>query len=151
VDWYDAAIEYRRRARYRLSALPADWKRELVALMLVNREVNNGAYLQFLGNHGREMYVWARRALSAIGAKHMADVIDCCQAIVDAHLPAERQSYEELDELLPDPAYEQVLELSYAFMDYPDDVADLAERHYRALIDSDGGRPRKGKRRRREE
>jgi Domain of unknown function (DUF4375) len=148
VDWYDAAIEYRRRARYRLAALPADWKRELVALMLVNREVNNGAYLQFLGNHGREMYVWARRALSAIGAKHMADIIDCCQALVDAHLTAEGQSYEELDDLLPEPAYERVLELSYEFMGYPDDVGDLAESHYRDLIESDERRAGKAKRRR---
>jgi hypothetical protein len=137
VKWHDAAIGYYL-AYDDLTSLSTDWQRELVALMLVNRDVNNGAYLQFLGNHGREMYVWARRALSAIGAKHMADILDCCQALVDAHLTAEGQSYEELYDLLPEPAYVRVLELSYEFMGYPDDVGPLAESHYRALIESDG-------------
>jgi Domain of unknown function (DUF4375) len=71
VDWFDAASAYYKRTwRHdaRLSSLPAEWQRELVALMLANQDVNNGGYLQFFANHGREAYGYASRALKAIGA-----------------------------------------------------------------------------------
>lgn len=159
MDWYDVALEYYHQTPEdddTLSSLQADWQRELVALMLVNREVNNGGYLQFLSNHGREMYVLASRVLKKIGANKMADIIDRCQALVDEHFPSEGKSHDELNQIipnqiigrdgrtikdsgsvLPDSILNRVRELSYEFMDYPDDVADLAERHFRPLIDSD--------------
>jgi hypothetical protein len=159
MDWYDVAIEYYHQTPEdddNLSSLPADWQRELVALMLVNREVNNGGYLQFLANHGREIYVYASRALRKIGANKIADLIDRCQALVDEHFPSEERSSDELNQLLPnciidregrtikdagsvlpESVLKQIRELSYEFMDYPDDVAELAERHFRRLIESD--------------
>jgi hypothetical protein len=159
VDWYDAARGYYERTFAhdgRLSSLPADWQRELVALMLVNREVNNGAYLQFLVNRGRETYAYASRALKAIGARKMADIIDRCQALVDEHFPCEGKSSDELTQLLPNPVIgrdgrmvkeagsvlpesvvRRLSELSYEFMGYPDDVGELAESHYRLLIEAD--------------
>jgi hypothetical protein len=82
MDWYDAATEYYKRTfphDGQLSILPAVWQRELVALMLINQEVNNGGYLQFLANHGREAYEYASRALQAIGARRMAQIVDHCQ------------------------------------------------------------------------
>src|SRR5262245_28326665 len=116
--------------------------------MLVNREVNNGGYLQFFANHGREAYVYASRALKKIGARKMADLIDRCQALVDEHFPSEGKSYDERGQLLPnpvidregrvikdagsvlpDPVLERIRQLSYEFMGYPDDVAPLAQRH----------------------
>ena len=48
MDWYDAATRYNERTwphDGRLSSLSTEWLRELVALMLINREVNNGGYL----------------------------------------------------------------------------------------------------------
>lgn len=159
MNWYDAAIEYDKRTEMhggRLSLLPADWQRELAALMLVDREVNNGAYLQFLANQGRETYVYASRALKKIGAHKMADIIDRCQSLVDEHFPCEGKSSEELTQLLPNsvigrdgrtvkeagsvlPAsvIMRISELSYEFMRYPDDVGELAESHYRSLIEGD--------------
>ncbi len=63
MDWYEAAREYylSMPEDAGVSSLPAEWQRELVALMLVNREVNNGGYLQFLANHGRDAYEYASR------------------------------------------------------------------------------------------
>jgi hypothetical protein len=93
VDWYDAATAYYKRTwprDGRLSALPADWQRELVALMLVDRGVNNGAYLQFLANHGREAYEYASRALRTIGAGRMAEIIESCQALPSGELDPHR-------------------------------------------------------------
>jgi hypothetical protein len=159
VNWYDAACEYDKRTDAQngsLTSLPTEWQRELVALMLVNRDVNNGAYLQFLANNGRETYVYASRALRTIGAHSMADIIDRCQALVDEHFPSDGKSSEELSQLLPNPIIDckgrrikdagsvlpepivrRIYELSYEFMDYYDNVDELADRHYRTLIEGD--------------
>jgi hypothetical protein len=159
VDWYDAAGVYYERTwphDGRLTVLSAEWQRELVALMLVNREINNGGYLQFFVNHGREAYKYASRALKAIGARRMADIVDVCQALIDEHSPNTGHSHEEREALLPnqiigrdgqtvkepgsvlpDSVLERVLELSYEFMDYPEDVGDLAQAHYGPLIECD--------------
>lgn len=159
MDWDDAANVYYERTfphDGRLSSLPVEWQRELVALMLVNREVNNGAYLQFLANHGREAYEYASRALKAIGARRMAEIVDHCQALVDEHYPCEDRSSEELSILLPNPiigrdgrtvkeagsvlpesVLERIRELSYEFMSYPDAVGDLAQIHYGSLIEGE--------------
>ncbi len=157
MDWYEAASAYWLNTPddAGLESLPSEWQRELVALMLVNREVNNGGYLQFFVNHGREAYEYASRALRAIGARQMADIIDRCQAILDEHFLAEGRSADERNQLLPDriigrdgrtikepgsvlpeAVRARVLELSYEFMGYPDDVADLAQRHYGPLIEA---------------
>jgi hypothetical protein len=159
VDWYDAAgVYYERTWSHdgRLSVLPAEWQRELVALMLVNREVNNGAYLQFFANHGREVYEYASRALKLIGARRMAEIIDACQALIDEHSLSAGQSsgeragllpnriigrggqtVKEEGSALPDSVLERVSELSHEFMGYPDDVGDLAQAHYGSLIEGD--------------
>lgn len=159
MDWYDAASAYYKRTWSRdgqLSVLPAEWQRELVALMLVNLEVNNGAYLQFYVNHGREMYEYASRSLKAIGARRMAEIVDICQALIDEHSPTAAQTSAERSALfpnaiigpdgetmkdpgsvLPDSVLERISELSCEFMDYPDDVEELAQAHYGPLIESD--------------
>jgi hypothetical protein len=159
VDWYDAASVYYERTwpqDGRLSVLPAEWQRELVALMLLNRDVNNGAYLQFFANHGRDAYAYASRALKAIGARRMAEIIDACQALIDEHSPDAGRSSGEREELLPnriigrdgktvkeegsvlpDSVLERVSELSFEFMGYPEDVGGLAQAHYGPLIEAD--------------
>ena len=161
MDWYDAANEYAKRTDAqdsRQSSLPAEWQRELVALARVNRDVNNGAYLQFLVNGGRESYVYASQALKKIGAHTMAALIDRCQALVDEHFSSDGKSHEELRQLLPNPIFDRqgvvkdagtvlpepvlrrISELSYEFMDYPDNVAELAQSHYGPLIEGDDTR-----------
>jgi hypothetical protein len=157
VDWYEVAWQYYlSMPDDDVSSLPAEWQRELVALMLVNREVNNGGYLQFLVNHGRDAYEYARRALRAIGARRMAEIIDCCQALVDEYFQSEGRSSDELGQLLPNAiigsdgrtvkeagsllpgsVVARVLELSYEFMDYPENVGDLAQAHYGPIIEGD--------------
>jgi hypothetical protein len=159
VDWYDAANEYARRTdahNGRLASLLAEWQRELVALARVERDVNNGAYLQFLVNGGRESYVYASRALKKIGAHTMAGIIDRCQAIVDEHFPSEGKPTQELWQLLPnlipdrqgkvikeagsvlpEPILRRIYELSHEYMGYPDAVGPLAQRYYGPLIEAD--------------
>lgn len=163
MDWEEAAYKYYRRTfahERRLSSLPNEWQRELVALMLMGREVWNGGYLQLLANCGREAYVYASQALKVIGAQQMADIIDGCQALVDEHVPCEGMTRDELawlaaspiidregrrikeaGSVLPEPILARLSELSWELMRYPDDVAELAERHFRPLIDGDDHGP----------
>jgi hypothetical protein len=160
VDWYEATGKYHKRTfahDCRLSSLPTDWQRELAALWRLEADVNNGAYLQFLGNWGKESYVYASQALKKIGAHKMADIIDRCQALVDEHFDSEGKSSAELQCLMPNPVIdrqgneikeagsvlpenvlEQIYNLSYEFMNYPDDLAELGLTHYRSYIESDG-------------
>jgi hypothetical protein len=159
MDWYDAASMYYKRTwphDSRLSVLTADWQRELVALMLVDREIGNGAYLQFFANYGREVYEYASRALKVIGAKRMAEIVDNCQALIDEHSPTAGMTSAERVQLLPnkiigrdgkiakktgsplpDSVLDRIMELSYEFMRYPDPVGDLAQAHFGLMIESD--------------
>jgi hypothetical protein len=86
MDWYDVTGKYHEQTfshDCRLSSLPEVWQRELAAIWRLEADVNNGAYLQFLSNGGRESYVYASQALKKIGARKMAELIDRCQILVD--------------------------------------------------------------------
>jgi hypothetical protein len=133
MDWYDVSSNpHRRTLAYggRLDALSNDWERELAALWRLEADVNNGAYLQFLGNWGRDSYVYAAHALHRIRAVTMASIVEQCQALVDAHCSDRTLTYSQLLERLPQKVADQVLALSYRFMDYPDDLPSLAMGYY---------------------
>lgn len=119
-------------------------------------DINNGAYLQFFCHWGRETYDYASQALKKIGAHEMAELIDRCQAIVDEHFISESSSHEhmlrlmpnpvigcdgelvkEAGSILPDSVVERIYELSYEFMDYPDDLATLGLKYYSPYIEGD--------------
>ena len=46
---------------------------------------------------------------------------------------------EETDSVLPEGVRRRVLDLSYEYMGYPDDVGPLAQSYYGPLIEADGG------------
>ncbi len=159
MEWFDISCEYHRRTfghEADLLSLPAEWQRELAALWRLEADVNNGAYLQFLANWGRESYVYASQALKKIGAHKMAALIDACQALVDEHFPLEGKTRRELQSLLPnevigmdgttvkergsplpDDILARIYDLSYEFMAYPDDIAKLGQRYYRPFVKAD--------------
>jgi hypothetical protein len=162
MDWYD--ITHRAHERTfahdaRLSALPTEWERELAALWRLEADVNNGAYLQFLRNWGPESYVYASRALKKIGAHKMAEIINRCQALVDEHFNSEGVSHGQMQDLvpnavigrdgevikeagsiLPESVIARIYDLSYQFMDYPEDIAELGLRYYRPFVAASGGK-----------
>ena len=160
LDWYDVTGEYHKRTFEHdgeLSSLSTDWQRELAALWRLEADVNNGAYLQFLSNWGRESYVYASQGLKKIGARKMAAIVDRCQALVDEHFASEGKTRDELGQLMPNSVIEipsgrvnkkagsvlpesvlaRIYELSHQFMDYPEDVAALGLRHYRTHLTAD--------------
>jgi len=59
MDWYEVTGRYHEKTLAqdgRLASLPEEWQRELAALWRLEADVNNGCYLQFLTNWGRESY-----------------------------------------------------------------------------------------------
>jgi Domain of unknown function (DUF4375) len=152
VDWYKITEDYHSRTfkhDCRLSSLPVEWQCELAALWRLEADVNNGAYLQFFVNWGRESYVYASQALKKIGAVKMAEIIDQCQALIDEHFLGEGRSLAKPGDLLPNPIIDRqgrrikeagsilpeavvtrINELSYEFMEYPEDIAALGMRYY---------------------
>lgn len=160
MDWYDTTRKYHEQTLAqdcRLSSLPEEWQRELAAIWRLEMDVNNGAYLQFLSNWGRESYVYASRALKKMGAYERAEIVDRCQALIDEHFESESASHEQMQNLmpnpvigrdgktikeagsiLPEPVVERIYELSYEFMNSPDDIASLGLKHYRPYVEHKG-------------
>lgn len=123
----------------RLSSLAAEWERELAALWRLESDVNNGAYLQFFCKWGREGYDYASRALKKIGAVRMARLVDQCQSLVDEHWVDKPLDYAQLLAAIPEDVSKRILDLSYDFMDYPDDIAELGMRYYDRYLHGENG------------
>jgi hypothetical protein len=156
LDWFDVcAAPHERTFAHdcRLSSLPNESDRELAALWRAETDIFNGAYLQFLANWGRESYVYASQALKKIGAHQKADIVDRCQTLVDEHFDCEGKSADELrclvpnavlgsdgksikeaGSVLPEPVVARIYDLSYEFMNHPEDVEQLAIRYYRSRL-----------------
>ena len=159
MDWYDITGKYHEQTfadDCRLSSLSADWQRELAALWRLEADVNNGAYLQFLQNWGRESYVYASQALKKIGAHKMGEIIDRCQVLVDEHFDSENRTPEEHKQLMPNPimdrhgtlikepgsvlpddVVDRITALSHEFMKYPEDLARLGMSYYSSYLGED--------------
>jgi hypothetical protein len=160
MDWYDATVECHKKTFAhdgRLTSLPEEWQREMAAIWRLEADVNNGAYLQFLSNWGRESYVYAAQALKKIGARKMAEIIDRCQALVDEHFHSDGASHEQLRHLMPNPVIgrdgemtkeagsvlpesvvDRINELSYEYMNYPENLAQLGLKYYQPYIQGEG-------------
>lgn len=157
MDWYDITGKFHERTfsgDCELQSLPEEWQRELAAIWRLEGDVNNGAYIQFFSNWGRESYVYASRALHKMGAKKMATIVDTCQALIDEHSKSDDPSHEARRDLmpnkimqfdgkvvkeegstLPDSVVEQIYDLSDEFIHYPDDIAKLGYEYYREHIE----------------
>jgi hypothetical protein len=163
MEWYEAGWHYYEQAQAdddRLLSLPTEWQRELAALAILDEQMNNGAYLQFLANFGRTAYVYSRQALNKTGAHRMVEIVDTCQGLVDEHfitegrpqhergqllvnqvLDREGHTIKEAGSVLPEAVVARVYELSYEYMSYPDKVSELAQSHYGPLIRELAARP----------
>jgi hypothetical protein len=117
-----------------LSSLPMEWERELAALWRLETDLNDGLYLDFLTNWGRESYHYASRALEKIGARRMAAIVHACQALVDEHITRADPSVSEINAILPSEPYQRIIQLSLEFVDYPENVAELGMRYFQPFI-----------------
>ncbi len=86
----------------------------------------------------------------------MAAIIDRCQALVEEHLDTAAASDEQLQSLLPnvvigpdgetpetegsslpDRILDRIYDLSYEFMEYPEDIGSLGMRYYSKFLGAD--------------
>lgn len=137
----------------RLDSHSDDWQRELAALWRLEMDVNNGGYLQFLANWGGESLRYSKSGLNAMGAVTMHKLIEDCESVLSRVADIENLAPQEIDAMLPNsvvgmdgsvvkqagstlPAavLDRLYELSYQFMDYPEDIAKLGIRHYSRFL-----------------
>lgn len=88
MNWYELTDKYHGltlESDGDLSSLSHEWQRELAAIWRLEADVNNGTYLQFIGNWDVKTYEYALRCLRQIGAKKMARLIEECHKLVLKH------------------------------------------------------------------
>ena len=154
MEWYEYADGFEEASDYQLESLAEVWQRELVALERAISNIFNGGYLQFLANGRPESYVYATQAFKRIGAPTMAKILDRCQALVEQHFPTEGKSQDQLivlminemhgpkgkirkeaGSVLPESVIDEIYDLSYKFMEDPDDYFGLAQAYFGPLIE----------------
>ena len=155
-SWYDTTDRYAEMtdaANGGLMSLPQEWQRELAAISLLEGNVNNGGYLQFIENGGSQYYDYAVAALRKMGANKMAQIIEACHLLVLKHTDAGLQDSERFRNLIPneivrddgsiftpppspipDQVMSRIYDLSYEFMEYPDDIATLGAAYYAPFV-----------------
>ncbi|SMP78262.1 protein of unknown function [Neorhodopirellula lusitana] len=158
MDWYELTDEYHGQTLKfdgKLSSLSHDWQRELASVWRLEADVSNGTYLQFIENWNVESYDFALQCLKHIGARKMARIIEKCHKLVLKHTDPALPDSERFRDLmsnpvinsdgsmttpppspLPDKVVQKVYALSYRFMDYPDDIAELGVAYYRPKVDA---------------
>ena len=145
MDWYDLTDKYHGQTLEsdgNLSSLSHEWQRELAAIWRLEADVNNGTYLQFIGNWDVLTYEYALRCLRNIGAKKMARIIEKCHKLVLKHTVSTLPDAKRFKGLMSNPVMnldgsittpepsplpqnvtQKIYDLSYRVMDYPDDIA----------------------------
>ena len=120
-----------------LQAVKWDTKRitpaqhELVALWRMEADINNGGFLQFLGNWGVGNYQVALQALQNIGAPAAHQCLQDMFAVVKRFEDApENVALSDLPALLTDAEHDKLQELDEAFWDYPERLSELVVMHY---------------------
>jgi hypothetical protein len=152
LDWYDLTAKYHQLAithSGNLESLPEEWQRELASMWRLEADINNGGYLQFLGNWGVGSHKYALAALRKMQAKTMAKIIADSYAKLKSAVDIDTLDRAQLQSLIPNPVIdlkgnavkkagsplsdkliETVNDLSSEFMDYADDVPALGIMYY---------------------
>ncbi len=128
MDWYDLCLKYHEitaPSDWSLESLPHDWQRELAALWRLEADINNGGYLQFICNWGMSNHAVASAALYRIAAFQMQAIVDSAYLIASKYVVDEFPDWDKLHALLPQDDYQRIMDLSYEFMEYPDDIESL--------------------------
>ncbi|TJZ81271.1 DUF4375 domain-containing protein [Rhodococcus oryzae] len=127
---YDAALGRLKTADWNVDAIsPRDF--DLVALWRAEADINNGGFLQFLGNWGIRNHETAVEALDAIGATAAAGLVRAMFIVVEPHLAAGGiESISDIYGRLTEAENERLGVLDEAFWDYPDPLTRLVVEHY---------------------
>lgn len=129
---YEQALHRLRDVQWN-TALISKTQHELVALWRMEADINNGGFLQFLGNWGVENCQLALQALQTMGATQMHQCLQNMLALVQRFENSpENTSLADLPALLTQAEHERLQALDEAFWDYPDRLSKLVVMHYGA-------------------
>lgn len=127
---YEQALNRLRAVQWN-PALISKTQQELVALWRMEADINNGGFLQFLGNWGVANLQLALQALQTLGATQIHQCLQNMWALVQRFEDSpETTSLAELPGLLTQAEHERLQELDEAFWGYPDRLSKLVVTHY---------------------
>lgn len=127
---YERALAAAKDAEWDADALTSD-DRELLALWRLDADLNNGGFLQFLGNWGVAEVGHALRALEAIGAlRSHALVTDAWNLVRPLAESDDVNSTDDLIRALGDDGRSRLDEIDEAYWDDPDGMPRLVTLHY---------------------
>jgi len=127
---YERALAAAKAAEWNADAL-APHDRELLALWRLDADVNNGGFLQFLGNWGVAEVAHALRGLDAIGARRSHELVSAAWNLVRPLV--ESDDVNSIDDLIRAPGEEgrsRLDEIDEAYWDDPDGMPRLVSLHY---------------------
>ncbi|OYD70433.1 DMP19 family protein [Rhodococcus sp. OK302] len=127
---YDAALARLKTADWNMDAIsPRDC--DLVALWRAEADINNGGFLQFLGNWGICNHDTAVAALEAIGATVAASILRRMFNVVELHFAVGGiESISDIHDRLTEVDKEHLEKLDEAFWEFPDPLTRLVVQHY---------------------
>lgn len=129
---YERALHHLRAVQWN-TALISKTQHELVALWRMEADINNGGFLQFLGNWGVKNCQLALQALQTMEATQMHQCLQNMLALVQRFENSpENTSLADLPALLTQAEHERLQTLDEAFWDYPDRLSKLVVMHYGA-------------------
>ncbi|WP_104092510.1 DUF4375 domain-containing protein [Arthrobacter sp. GMC3] len=107
--------------------------RDLIALWRAEADINNGGFLQFIGNWGLPNYHTAIAALEKTGAPSAAALLRSMMVLIRNYLnDPEISTPADLLNKLSDSDSDRIDELDEAFWTYPDDLTRLVVQHFGA-------------------
>ncbi|WP_134687496.1 DMP19 family protein [Brevibacillus migulae] len=106
-------------------------EQEIAALWMLEADVYNGGFLQFFCNWGEEVYIYAVRALQAIGAVYALEIVQSGYACID-HLSEDNRLTQlwDIPKFLTEEERERLDTLDKRFWEDQDRIAEIAHRYY---------------------
>lgn len=129
-ELFERALATLKAADWQLDRLPSR-DQELVALWRMEADINNGGFMQFLGNWGDPTCQLSLLALKQMGAQRTHAILAGMRGLIDRF--EQSPEFIELNDIygaMTDAEQARLQELEDAYFEYPDDLARLGLAHY---------------------
>ncbi|NRR22901.1 DUF4375 domain-containing protein [Brevibacillus sp. MS2.2] len=129
--WFDFAAAFVQKKNASGWNTLTSQEQEIAALWLLEADVYNGGFLQFFCNWGEEAYIYAVRALQAIGAVHALEIIQSGYACIE-HLSEDNRLTQlwDIPQFLTEEEAERLDKLDQSFWEDQDRIAEVAHQYY---------------------
>ncbi|MGF7029220.1 hypothetical protein J2T17_000125 [Paenibacillus mucilaginosus] len=129
--WFDFAAAFVRKKDASGWDTLTSQEQEIAALWMLEADVYGGGFLQFFCNGGEEAYIYAVRALQAIGAVHALEVIKSGYACIE-HLSEDDRLTQlwDIPKMLTEEETDLLDKLDKRFWEDQNRLAEIAHRYY---------------------